>query len=306
MSSIRPGKSSGAPSAGGNTILVVARRTGIAMDTLRAWERRYGFPAPERREGSNRRLYSEADVERLVAMKRAIDAGYRIGDVVGMPAGELDALAGGVPAPVAANDVDDVASLLGLLRSDDAADLELRLSRALDHLGPARFVVSLAHPLAIAVGDAWARGEINVHHEHLVSELLTTQLRRALAAHQTTHDRPLVLLATLAGELHGLGLQMVAVLLAVHGARPRLIGTSTPVEELLAASRAYGADAVGVTVTAASDRVEARRDLKRLRKGLDPRVALWVGGELASSVAPEGARVVQAFDALRAAVAALR
>ena len=91
--SVKPGAAESDRTGPGSTIRVVSIRTGLPMDTLRAWERRYGFPKPQRRPGSNRRLYAEADVERLVAMARTIDRGYRIGDVVGMPLRELIRLA---------------------------------------------------------------------------------------------------------------------------------------------------------------------------------------------------------------------
>ena len=60
----------------GASIRVVANRTGIAADTLRVWERRYGFPKPERRPGGSR-IYSEDDIARLRLLARALEAGFR-------------------------------------------------------------------------------------------------------------------------------------------------------------------------------------------------------------------------------------
>lgn len=74
----------------GEPILVVSKRTGLPMATLRAWERRYGFPLPQRRPGTNRRLYSQLDIERLVAVKRAMESGYRVGDLLGKSLEALD------------------------------------------------------------------------------------------------------------------------------------------------------------------------------------------------------------------------
>ena len=58
----------------GASIRVVSNRTGIAADTLRMWERRYGFPHPARRPGGSR-VYSEDDVARLHLIARAVNAG---------------------------------------------------------------------------------------------------------------------------------------------------------------------------------------------------------------------------------------
>src|SRR5512138_2452646 len=43
---------------------VVLKETGIAADTLRAWERRYGLPMPQRSAGGHR-LYSQRDIETI-------------------------------------------------------------------------------------------------------------------------------------------------------------------------------------------------------------------------------------------------
>jgi len=61
------------PAAGGLTISAVAARTGVSAPVLRAWERRFGFPRPERLAGGHRR-YPETDVEaidRVVEARRA-------------------------------------------------------------------------------------------------------------------------------------------------------------------------------------------------------------------------------------------
>ena len=51
-------------------IRAVSKLTGIAIDTLRAWERRYGAVTPVR--DSRGRLYSDADVARLRLLHQAV------------------------------------------------------------------------------------------------------------------------------------------------------------------------------------------------------------------------------------------
>ena len=70
---------------------VVERETGIGKDTLRVWERRYGFPLPVRCEGEDR-LYPENQVEQLRLIKRLLDSGMRPARVVGLGVVELNAL----------------------------------------------------------------------------------------------------------------------------------------------------------------------------------------------------------------------
>ena len=49
--------------ARGSSIGGVERDTGLTKDTLRVWERRYGFPRPQR-DAFGERTYSAAEVEK--------------------------------------------------------------------------------------------------------------------------------------------------------------------------------------------------------------------------------------------------
>lgn len=300
---------SGTPaSSPGSTIRVVATRTGIAMDTLRVWERRYGFPTPRRREGSNRRLYDEADVEKLVAISRALDRGYRVGDVVDKSLAELTTLSGALPDPDASATLSSVDEIVGMLERDDVVALEAELRRLAAALGPRRFVVDVAQPFAVAVGAAWESGRIAVRHEHVATECLTTQLRVLLAGYQDVDARPRVVLTTLPGEPHLLALEMVALYLAVSGAKPRLLGASTPPSEIVDGVRAFQGDVVGITVGPTADRDEARRGIAALSRGLAGRVPLWVGGSGATRLGlePEVATVVTSWRGIDEATTSWR
>jgi MerR family transcriptional regulator, light-induced transcriptional regulator len=272
----------------GHTIKVVAERTGLEMGTLRAWERRYGFPRPGRRKGSNRRLYSNADLARLLAMKRLLDRGYRVGDVVQKALPELEELAGAGPDPVNKPTLDPeasaVADLMALVAADRVNEIELRLRQSAAALGPRRFVTDLVHPFAVSVGRAWAAGLLSIRQEHLATECLITQLRQMLAGYQDIQATPLVLLATLPGEVHTLPLQMVALYLVLAGAKPRLLGGPTPPEQIADSARILRADAVGIGVTVTRHNAHVRKDLVSLRSALDPKIQLWVGGSGAAGL----------------------
>jgi MerR family transcriptional regulator, light-induced transcriptional regulator len=267
----------------GHTIRVVSELTSIPIDTLRVWERRYGFPRPPRRVGSNRRLYSQADVERLQHVAKALEAGFRPGDVILKSVEELRGLTSspGVlaePVPASSASPDRV---LELLRSDDLGGVEAELRHAAAWMGPRRFLTELAQPLIVAVGEAWARGELHVRQEHVLSQAMTTQLRGMLAPFQDLRGRPVVLLTTLPGEPHALGLEMVALYLALSGARPRLLGPSTPPHEIVEAVRAHQIDVVGLTVTHGAPKEQTRRHLAALVGELPRKVHLWLGGTAA-------------------------
>ena len=73
-------------------IAPVERETGLPKDTLRVWERRYGFPQPDR-DASGDRLYPEAQVAQLRVVKRLMDRGLRPGRLLKLDAAALQALA---------------------------------------------------------------------------------------------------------------------------------------------------------------------------------------------------------------------
>lgn len=294
----------------GHSIAVASRLSGVPIETLRAWERRYGFPSPERVEGTNRRVYSEEDIARLRAIRRALGKGFRAGDVVRRDEAEIDALIDrtsgdeGAPPIAAATSLPSVAYLVARLAADDVHAFDAELRRLAGALGPRAFVVEVAHPLAIEVGGAWEAGTLEVRQEHYASEALATQLRLMLGALQDVAGAPTVLLATLPNELHGLGLVMVALYLALAGAKPRILGTSTPVDQIADAARALGASVVGLTITQSSLDEDLERQLRDLERALPRGTRLWLGGRGAHDVAPSRTReVVADWLALDAALA---
>lgn len=295
----------------GASIRVVVNKTGIAADTLRIWERRYGFPKPERTPGGSR-VYGEEDIARLLLVGRALAEGYRPSEVVPLPRAELERIVGASGAVTATSATSSlvvtVDALAEALVADDVERVRMLLrSAALLH-GPKDFVREVAHPFATRIGDLWAAGEIEVRHEHVATAALTTQLRLVLAAHEDGPRSPVVVLATLPGEPHALALDMIAVYLAGSLARPVLLGADTPPEEILRAAAAFAADAIGISISAAADARDAQKQARAVAKALPRDVELWLGGGGASAVSVPGAgvREVTTFSELDRAVEALR
>jgi len=293
----------------GYSIRVASRLTGVSSDTLRMWERRYGFPKPERNE-SQVRVYSDADIERLVLISRALKAGFRSGEVIHRGAEELRALLVSSASAKQENDrgTPTIESLLGLLIQDDPAGLRDELRRSVALLGPKQFLTDVAAPLVDQVGIAWAAGRIAVRHEHLISEVLSSKLRSLLSAYDDRSSDPIVLLATLSDEQHGLGLDMVALYLALAGATPRLLGVNTPPDQIAEAAVALGAHVVGVSVSEASDLALTEAHLRRVLSALPNQIEIWVGGKNARKLSLRHARVRQVvtWQDLDEAVARLR
>lgn len=270
----------------GSSIRVVVNRTGISADTLRIWERRYGFPRPERTPGGSR-LYSEEDIARLLLVNRALAQGYRPNEVVALPYAQLEHILVGPPPRVDSTNATapvSVGAVIDALKRDDVDAVRGLLRAGALAMGPKPFVTDLAHPLAIRVGELWQEGAVEVRHEHVASACLTTTLRLLLSALEDGARSPIVVLATLPGEPHALALDMIAVYLAASGGVPRLVGADTPVDQIVAAAKAYRARAVGLSISAAAEPRSTARAVSKLARLLPNGVELWLGGAGATRV----------------------
>jgi methanogenic corrinoid protein MtbC1 len=266
------------------SIAAVERDTGLSKDTLRVWERRYGFPTPGR-DDLGERAYALAQVEKLRIVKRLLDAGHRPGRVVPLPLDALQRLAEQtVDQPLRGADAllgaADLREYLELIRSHDLAGLHRALTHLLARVGVARFVTEGVAPLSTAVGDAWVRGQMEVFEEHAYTEVVQTVLRRAVAgipaAAKAAHPR--VLLTTFPGEPHGLGLLMAQAMFALEGCHCIPLGLQTPVWDTVLAARAYEVDIVGLSFTGCMGPNQIVDGLAELAAKLPPTVQVWAGG----------------------------
>lgn len=290
------------------SIAAVERDTGLSKDTLRVWERRYGFPNPARDGGE--RAYPLDQVERLRLVKRLLDAGHRPGRVVALPLTDLQQLAGEIAADGRADAVpawDDgvLDESLALLREHDLPAFRRQLARDLGRVGLPRFVFELLLPLTRAVGDAWLRGQMQVFEERACTEVLLALLRGAVAAMPAPEPLagPRVLVATLPGEPQALPPLVVEALLATDGAVCVPLGPQVPAWDIASAAEAYRADIVVVAgAVAPGPGLDALADL---RAKLPPAAELWTLGIV--SAAPrrrvDGVRALDAMAALLPAVA---
>ena len=226
------------------SIGALSKATGIAVETLRTWESRYGFPAPERKP-SGHRVYPVSAVSRLRRIAQALAQGHRAGQVVAASDDALGrlletsagALPGSAPAPAAIPASEDLPALLRLVKAFDGERLVRVFLSDWARMGPVEFLESRIAPLVRAVGEAWERGELEIRHEHFVSERIGDLLRSLRLPLEERATGPLVVYATLPGEMHGLGLQMSALVLAAVGCRCLYLGTEVPAPQVVSLAR---------------------------------------------------------------------
>ena len=275
-------------------IRAVARMTGISVDTLRAWERRYEAVSPARNDRG--RLYSDDDVARLQKLGELVKRGHAIGTIAGLDDRELDRLLEGEAAHAPDSGPPAVtADLAGLTRALDRYDLdaiESTLNRHAVVLPPRELVFSVIVPLLQEVGHRWEAGRLRPAQEHLVSSIVRSVLGGLLRATARPQASPRIVFATPAGERHELGLLSAALLAANAGYGVVYLGQDLPADDIAHAAVNAGARIVVVSLTTPG--AVTRAEVRKLA-GVLSGVELWMGGPAAEgflAAAGEHARLV--------------
>jgi DNA-binding transcriptional MerR regulator/methylmalonyl-CoA mutase cobalamin-binding subunit len=293
------------------SIAAVERDTGLSKDTLRVWERRYGFPLPDR-DLLGERNYPFEQVTRLRTIKRLLDAGHRPGRIVAMSPADLERLSSATsaraaaPEPAASQGAPDLATFMAAIRQHDTEALRHLMARSISRIGLGRFVLDVVAPLNVQVGEAWMQGQLEVFEEHLYTELVQVVLRNALHHLPAAGaGRPRVLLATVPGEPHGLGLLMAEAMLALEGCHCASLGVQTPIWDIARASAAMRIEVVALSFTGCTNPHQITDGLTELRNKLPPEVVLWAGGSapVLQRRVIEGVRVLPTLDAVAGALA---
>lgn len=278
------------PDAAMLSIGALARATDIPVETLRTWERRYGYPVPVRKS-SGHRVYPLATVARLRRIAEALARGHRAGDVVPSSDQALSGLLRATPGPAAPPPpLPDAGRAADVLHEAVLALDADRLTRVLlaeyARLGVLPFLCECVRPLLRAVGEDWAAGRLTIGHEHFLTERVGDLLRSLRLPAEERARGPLIVLATLPGEAHGVGLQMAGLVLAAAGCRVRQLGTEVPPAQLVQLARAVGARGLGLSVSVANAGSATNRTIMRLRAALPRRMLLVVGGDGAPAPRP--------------------
>ena len=289
-------------------ISAVERETGLPKDTLRIWERRYGFPQPVR-DSNGDRLYSTTQIERLRVVKRLVDQGMRPGKLLALPDHKLRELTETHRQPVLDEERQrQLERHLQLIKRHQGPDLKKMLGHQVMREGLRRFVTDTIAPLNLLIGEAWMRGEIEVFEEHLYTELAQTTLRNAITTLQFSGRPPKVLLTTFPNELHALGLLMVEAILASEAVDVVPLGTQLPLSSIAAAATAHRADVVGLSFSSSFHPALIVKGLQDLCPMLSGETAIWAGGSGMRSVRRplQGVTVFSNLDELETAISAWR
>ena len=225
----------------------VVRETGLKQDTLRAWERRYGLPNPERTPGGHR-LYSQRDIDTLkwlvarqhegLSISRAVDLWQRLLDEGKDPILEMDSAGSRFstvqPALTTAGITIEKMreAWIDACLAFDENQAEALLTQAAAMYPPEVVCTEFLQKALAQIGQMWVNGEVTVQQEHFASTLAIRRLE-ALIAGSPNPTRPgRILVVCPPEELHVFSLLMVTFLLRRNGWDTIFLGANVPVSHL--------------------------------------------------------------------------
>jgi DNA-binding transcriptional MerR regulator/methylmalonyl-CoA mutase cobalamin-binding subunit len=296
----------------GFPIAIAARRSGLSQHVIRAWEKRYAAIQPGR-SGTQRRLYSDDEIERLQLLRRATQGGHSIGNIASLPTDDLRKLAATDPGPDDSAQPDPADSLraacMEAIERLDAPGLDRILQTGLATLGRGPLMQRVIVPLITEIGDKWEHGVLRVAHEHCATTVIRTLLGNFVHAHSATSNAPVLIVTTPPGQLHELGALIAAATATDRGWKVLYLGPSLPAEEIAGAFAVSKADALALSIVYPADDPALAAHLRSIRKLL-PDAPIIAGGrsahgysaalaEIGATVCCSIPEIVRALDTVR-------
>jgi methanogenic corrinoid protein MtbC1 len=275
-------------------IAALSQRTGVAPDTLRKWEERYGVLRPERTSGRQRR-YSELDVARVEWLQGRLAEGYRIGEAAAL----LSGVGSGAPATPR--------KLRAALREATDRGDTVDITRLLDHAFSLRrledALAGIVQPLLDEVGRSWKTGDLTAAQEHLISQAIRIRFS-SLLADPRAGVRGTAVLACAPGEQHDIGLTAFAALLHADGWRVAFLGADTPVDATVKLAHETGARVICISATMREGLEEFQAQLREVERPAG--IELLLGGAAVTARAVRRLRALSVDGDLAGAMRSLR
>ncbi len=274
-------------------IKVVSQMTGLSVHVIRAWEKRYNVVEPDRTD-TNRRLYSEVDIEKLKLLNDALHLGHHIGGIANLSLSELKNLLSkesrstveiknGLSSVSSEGSLDEIFSeCIEAIKNYDAKKLESVLLNSSTRLTQPVLLENLVVPLVYKIGELWHSGEIRVANEHLASSVIRGFLFNLLESYSVSDSAPVVISATPRGQDHELGALIVGVVAASSGWKVIYLGSNLPAEEIGAVVSYLNARVVALSIVYPNDDALLPRELRKIKQILPPGVSIIAGGRSAN------------------------
>ena len=278
-----------------HSINIAAKRSGLTTHVIRVWEKRYGAVDPIRTD-TNRRQYSDEEIDRLVLLKRATDAGYKISHIAPISTENLAALLAkdevsraelAHESPLGVDNESDravpfIKGCLESIKELNSSRLEESLTQAALSLGHQGMICHVVSPLAIQIGELWRAGSITAAHEHFASAIIRVFLTNISKPFAIPETAPRIIVTTPAGQLHELGAIIASATCASAGWKVTYLGSNLPAVEIVAACIQNQAQVVALSIVYPDDDPDLGEELQHLRNFLPQEVKIIAGGRATS------------------------
>lgn len=262
-------------------IHIAAELSGVSVELIRAWERRYGVLTPERTP-SGYRVYTDRDVAILKRLKQLTDEGVSISDAAKLlPRIQADLLlapAAALPEVTPSAVEGWRAAVLAAAEAYEQARVSAIIDEVLAALPPLKAFEEVLAPVQREVGERWHAGRFTVAQEHLVSQVVRARLVGLLHASPENAGRRHAVLACFPDEEHEIGLLGAALRLRHSGVRVTLLGQRVPAVDLGRAVGALRPHLVGLSAVTNRGAAMFEDMLARIMEGIPKGTPVWVGG----------------------------
>lgn len=266
-------------------IKIVVNRTGLSAHVLRVWEKRYNAVTPQRTD-TNRRLYTDADIERLQQLVILTRGGHTIGQIASLSNDEIKELIEGskkithIAPPTLDQKIPGyIEPCFNAIKKFDQLKLETLFDDAILDLGYAGLIKKVLIPLMQRVGDEWHEGNITTADEHAATSFIKDYLTQRVSSYAVTANAPTLIVTTPAGQLHELGAFIASCLARKMGWQVVYLGASLPADAIAGAAIRTNARAVLLSIIYPVDDPQLPNELIRLRKQLPDETKILIGGD---------------------------
>ena len=291
-------------------IKLVSLRSGLSVHVIRAWEKRHHVVRPERTD-TNRRLYSESDIEHLTILRQLTGQGHTIGNIADLSVSDLQQMLDNqrdderrsdlIRESKPGTNVDKHLQLCLQAVIDFNGELfEERLNQASFQLTQPVLIHSIIIPLINQVGELWRTGTIRILHEHMATAVLKPFLANLRHAYRPGANAPAIIVTTPQGQHHEFGALIIALLAAAEGWRVAYLGPDLPADEIVAASMNLKAKIIALSIVYPANDSFLSQELMNLKKNIDPEIHIIVGGRISINYQDIldriGATLIEDFD----------
>jgi len=261
------------------SIKAAAEASGLSVETLRAWERRYGVIEPRRSAGGHR-IYTAHDVCRLRRLRETTACGHSIGKVAHLTNDQLGHLLTECAAELTHRSASHtlVTRILRAIEAYQPQECDQAIAMAFALLPAPAVITDVLAPALHEVGSRWHRGLMSIGQERILSCAVRRKVIAILNTYSGTAKGPTVVFATLSGERHENGILMCAALAATQALEVDYLGADLPPEVIGTHAKRVAAAVVAISLVMTRETRGPERQLAALRKTLPPSIEIWVGG----------------------------